>query len=90
MTVAELINRYRLTNLTDQRQEDARHARWWVEHCGTLPRGSRLYINFSASTRLDSVTRHTTHYFFDVPREPQHVSRTSGKGLGNVSPPPAA
>src|SRR5262245_11366855 len=28
---------------------------------------------FSASTRLGSVTRHTTHYFFDVPREPRHV-----------------
>ena len=40
MTVAELINSYRLTNTTDRRREDARHGRWWVEHLGTLPRGS--------------------------------------------------
>ncbi|OAI47491.1 hypothetical protein AYO43_04360 [Nitrospira sp. SCGC AG-212-E16] len=36
-TVADLINSYRLTNLTDRRREDARHGRWWVEHFGTLP-----------------------------------------------------
>ncbi len=37
MTTAELINTYRLTNLNDRRREDVRHARWWVEHFGTLP-----------------------------------------------------
>ena len=36
MTVAEFINTYRLTNLTDRRREDARHARWWVEELGAL------------------------------------------------------
>lgn len=36
-TVGELINRYRLTDPTDHRREDPRHARWWVEHFGTLP-----------------------------------------------------
>jgi hypothetical protein len=42
MTVAELINAYRVTNLPERRREDARHGRWWVEHFGTLPRGSRF------------------------------------------------
>lgn len=37
MTVAELIHSYRVTNLTDRRREDPRHARWWVDHFGTLP-----------------------------------------------------
>lgn len=37
MTIAELINTYRLTNLNDRRREDVRHARWWVEHFGPLP-----------------------------------------------------
>lgn len=37
LTVAELINSYRLTNTTDRRREDVRHARWWVEHLGALP-----------------------------------------------------
>jgi len=37
MTVAELINTYRLTNTEDGRREDPRHARWWVEHFGALP-----------------------------------------------------
>ncbi|MGH7180917.1 MAG: hypothetical protein ACREJN_02950, partial [Nitrospiraceae bacterium] len=37
MTVAELIHAYRLTNLTDRRREDARHAHWWVEHLGSVP-----------------------------------------------------
>jgi integrase len=38
LTVAELINTYRVTNLTERRREDPRHARWWVEeHLGTLP-----------------------------------------------------
>ena len=37
MTVAELINTYRLKNITDRRREDPRHARWWTEHFGTLP-----------------------------------------------------
>ncbi|HEV8328462.1 MAG TPA: site-specific integrase [Nitrospiraceae bacterium] len=36
-TVADLINTYRVANTTDRRREDARHARWWVEHFGTLP-----------------------------------------------------
>ena len=36
-TVTELINTYRLTNTTDRRREDPRHARWWVEHFGALP-----------------------------------------------------
>jgi len=42
MTVAELINAYRLMHLTDRRREDVRHARWWVEQLGTLPRGRRF------------------------------------------------
>jgi len=37
MTVAELINSYRLTNTTERRREDPRHAKWWVDHLGTLP-----------------------------------------------------
>jgi integrase len=37
MTVAELIDAYRLTNTTAHRREDPRHARWWVEHFGALP-----------------------------------------------------
>src|SRR5262245_32200541 len=37
MTVAELINTYRLTNLTDRRREDVRHGHWWTEHLGTIP-----------------------------------------------------
>jgi hypothetical protein len=40
MTVCELIQAYRVTNLTERRRKDPRHARWWVEHFGTLPRGS--------------------------------------------------
>jgi integrase len=36
-TVAELIHAYRVTNTTDRRREDPRHARWWAEHLGMLP-----------------------------------------------------
>lgn len=42
MTVAELINTYRLKHRTERRREDVRHARWWVEQVGTLPRGCRF------------------------------------------------
>src|SRR5512146_1636284 len=37
MTVAALITTYRLTHPQEPRREDARHARWWVEHIGQLP-----------------------------------------------------
>lgn len=37
MTVAELINTYRVTNLTERQREDVRHARAWTEQLGTLP-----------------------------------------------------
>lgn len=37
VTVAELITTFRLTNTTDRRREDPRHARWWTDHLGTLP-----------------------------------------------------
>jgi integrase len=37
VTIADLINTYRLTNTSDRRREDPRHARWWVAHLGPLP-----------------------------------------------------
>lgn len=37
MTVAELINMYRLTSIIGHRREDPRHAHWWKEHLITLP-----------------------------------------------------
>jgi integrase len=37
VTVAELLNSYRLTSGERQRNEDERHAHWWTEQLGDLP-----------------------------------------------------